>query len=401
MTALERFAFTFAPDPGGIVTLAEAPQKRTCKMRFLIAGEPTIGDYRKFRMLPEDAAMCVGNAKKRLSTQPRGGIPLLFEHGWGSEGGRAGGYALDVFDDGGDIWFIVLMDEPTWAAAVDPGLNWFGRSAGFSGWTDPDGFIRPADIFEGSLTNFPAMQGLGECEPMSELEQRFSKRTAIAMQRLSSGLITPIQPLTTSPAAASDRKEREMKLSAKALQLLGFAENADPTPEQIEAALTKGAATTQDKPLTRSEMLQAFDDIRKQDREAQAADLRAEFEARDKERAIDAVLLEAEKARKLTAANREKFRAMGRTIGVDALKEVFAQFAAVAPTAPVFQPGEAQTQEVGSSIAQQCAQASERFRRQRLSAFGDQYAAQKGITAAEAIGALTATVGEQIESGVN
>lgn len=405
---IERFAFTFAPDPAGLVRFQDqTPGERKCKMRFLLGGEPVIGDYRKFRMLPEDAALCVGNAKKRISMQSKGAIPLLFEHGWGAEGGRAGGYALDVYEEGGDIWFTVLLDEPTWAAAVDPGLNWFGRSAYFSGWMDPDGFIRPADIFEGSLTNFPAMQGLGECQPMQELEEKFSKRIHLAMKR-QYGLDMPEQftPGTTShtsPAEASYRKEREqMKLSAETLKLLGFAENADPTPEQIDNAVKakQGAAAPAASVSVRSEVLQVMDELRARDREEIGAQLRAEFEARDKERAIDAVLLDAEKSGRITVADREKYRAMGRQMGAEALKDVVSRFAAVAPTGRVFEPGSsagAPVQAGSQTIAELCEQENAHLRSERMSTWARRYAAEKGITAEQASERLRAHASSAVE----
>ncbi len=411
--ALEKFAFTFATDSAAIRLEADKP--RQCRMRFLIGGEPEMGDPRRFRMYPEDAALCVGNAKKRLSMQPKGGIPILFEHGWGMYGGKAGGYALDVYEEKGDLWFLALLDEDTWEGAVDPGLNWFGRSAGFSGWVDPDGFIRPADIFEGSFTNFPAMKGLGMVEPMAQLEARLSSRSFVAFN----GLLVPQHlaaaptgapegPRTpeagggdvtrnTSPDKASHRKEQEMNLSATTLKLLGFAEGEKPTPEQIETAFAKtlesagknrassgSGAEGDEKPLSKGDVLDLLGQFREEDRTKLRDDLEAELAKRERARSIEAVILEAENDGFATAAEREDLRKDGELLGPERLKAQLSKRAPSAPTRRVFVPGdEATTFSTGtpgtgipSDLNTLCAQASATFRRPRV----EQYARQRGIS---------------------
>ncbi len=402
---LEQYVFTFAQDGSPMKPDEEKP--RECRMRFLIGGEPELGDTRRFRMLPEDAALVVGNAKKRLTTQPKGGIPMLYEHGWGMYGGKAGGYALDVYEEGGDIWFLSLLDEHAWEGAVDPGLNWFGRSAGFSGWMDPDGFIRPADIFEGSFTNFPAMKGLGTVEPMAQLEQRLSSRSFVAMNgllvpnHLAAG--TPAAPLgltqnaapgggepvtNPSPSTASTGKEQEtMKLSATTLKLLGFAEDAEPTEEQIETAMqarVKTPATVADQPLSRGDVSAMLAEFREQDRATLTDQLNAEFAERERAREIETVILEAERDGRATAAERDDLRKDGKLLGPERLKAQLAKRAPNAPTRRVFVPGEeSATFSAGSpapgvpvDLNTLCAQASANFRRPRV----ELYARQRGIS---------------------
>ena len=420
---LEQFAFTFATDTGGIRLEADKP--RQCRMRYAIGGEPEMGDPRRFRMYPEDAALCVGNAKKRLTAQPKGGIPQLFEHGWGMYGGKAGGYWLDLSEEKGDLWSLVALDERTWEEAVEPGMNWFGRSMGFSGWIDPDGFIRPADIFEGSFTNFPAMKGLGTVEPMAQLEQRFSSRAFVAMgglyvpQHLAAAAAAAPEGRSpqaaaggrttspsTSPAEASHRKEQEMNLSAENLKLLGFADGANPTEEQFNAAVKERLAARAstppaaapstpaegaEKPLTRGEMLEVLESLRKEDREKSASEIRAELEARDRDRQIDAVLLEAENDGRITAAEREEWKrplekgqpSQAQLLGPERLKKTLSRYSVSGPTRPVFQPGDdASLLGRGSgstaSIAEMCQQATEVY----------QYARRNGVTPEAARAAL-------------
>ena len=384
-------------------------------MRYAIGGEPEMGDPRRFRMYPEDAALCVGNAKKRLTAQPKGGIPQLFEHGWGMYGGRAGGYWLDLSEEGGDLWALVALDEQTWEEAVEPGMNWFGRSMGFSGWVDPDGFIRPADIFEGSFTNFPAMKGLGTVEPMAQLEARLSSRSFVAFN----GLLVPQHlaaaptgapegPRTpeaggvdvtrnTSPAEASHRKEQEMNLSAATLKLLGFAEGEKPTEEQIEAAFAKtlesagknrassgNGADGDEKPLSKGDVLDLLGQFREEDRTKLRDDLEAELAKRERARSIEAVILEAENAGFATAAEREDLRKDGELLGPERLKAQLSKRAPSAPTRRVFVPGdEATTFSTGtpgtgipSDINALCAQATAKFRQPRI----EKYARQRGIS---------------------
>ncbi|MDX9734967.1 MAG: hypothetical protein RBU36_12635, partial [Thermoanaerobaculia bacterium] len=370
--ALEKFAFTFSTDSAAIRLEADKP--RQCRMRYAIGGEPEMGDPRRFRMYPEDAALCVGNAKKRLTAQPKGGIPQLFEHGWGMYGGKAGGYWLDLSEEGGDLWALVVLDEQTWEEAVEPGMNWFGRSMGFSGWVDPDGFIRPADIFEGSFTNFPAMKGLGTVEPMAQLEARLSSRSFVAFN----GLLVPQHLATaptgapegpctpeaggedvtrnTSPAEARPRKEQEMNLSAATLKLLGFAEGEKPTQEQIDTAFAKtlesagknrassgSGAEGDEKPLSKGDVLDLLGQFREEDRTKLRDDLEAELAKRERARSIEAVILEAENAGFATAAEREDLRKDGELLGPERLKAQLSKRAPSAPTRRVFVPGDEAT----------------------------------------------------------
>lgn len=432
---LEEFAFTFATDVGGIVLEADKP--RQCRMQYLLGGEPAMNDTRRFRMPPDDIPLILANARKRLAARPKGGIPQLFEHGWGAYGGRAGGYALDVYEEKGDIWFLVLLDEKTWEEAVEPGLNWFSRSMGFFGWLDEESYIRCADPFEGSFTNFPAMRGLASVESMAQLEQRLSSRSSVLLRGLwmpQRGLVgadgKPVpshlstsegeaaaggplgHPTNPSPETASNGKEQEtMKLSADTLRLLGFAEGAEPTQEQIDtafkerlsaraaapapapAAAAPASGEGEDRPLTRGEMLEMLETLRKEDRQKSAAEIRAELEARERDRQIDAVLLEAERAGRLTAAEREEWLrpteqgkpSQAQLLGPERLRKTLSRFTVSAPTRPVFQPGDDAsllgTPSGGTgSVSVMCQQATEIY----------QYARRKGLTPEAARAALQA-----------
>ncbi len=424
---LEEFAFTFGTDPG--VIRLESDKPRHCRMQYLLGGEPAMNDSRTFRMPPEDVPLILTNARKRLTSRPKGGIPQLFEHGWGMYGGKAGGYALDVYEDKGDIWYLVHLDEKTWEEAVDPGLSWFSRSAGFFGWIDEEGYIRCTDPFEGSFTNFPAMRGLAAVESMAQLEQRFSARSSVLLGGLwvpPRGLVgvdgKPVashlsnsegeaasggplgHPTNPSPETASNGKEQEkMKLSTDSLKLLGFAEGDDPTQEQIDKAVKERMnarasapsppkpADGEEKPLTRGEMLEMLETMRKEDRQKSASEIRAELEARDRDRQIDAVLLEAEKAGRLTAAEREEWKKPGegdspslaQALGPERLRKTLSRYSISAPTRPVFQPGDdasllGQPSGGTGSIAEMCQQATEVY----------QYARRNGMTPEAARAAL-------------
>lgn len=432
---LEEFAFTFATDVGGIVLEADKP--RQCRMQYLLGGEPAMNDTRRFRMPPDDVPLILANARKRLAGRPKGGIPQLFEHGWGAYGGRAGGYALDVYEEKGDIWFLVLLDEKTWEEAVDPGLNWFSRSAGFFGWMDEESFIRCADPFEGSFTNFPAMRGLAAVESMAHLEQRFSARSSVLLSGLwmpPRGLVgadgMPVasrlsnsegeaasggplgHPANPSPETASNGKEQEtMRFSADTLKLLGFAEGAEPTQEQIDKAFkerlsARAAAPApapaapapapangegEDRPLTRGEMLEMLETLRKEDRQKSAAEIRAELEARERDREIDTILFAAEKAGRLTAAEREEWLrplepgkpSQAQLLGPERLAKTLSRYSVNAPTRPVFQPGDdasllGRPSGGTGSVAEMCEQATEVY----------QYARRNGVTPEAARAAL-------------
>ncbi len=358
--ALSDYVFTLSKDVTGF--LAVDPSKRICKLRYLRAGEPSMADERRFRMLPDDASLVVGNAKKRLA---EAFIPQLTEHGWGPDGGKACGKVLEVLDEGGDVWFLVQLTEQAWQDAVDPGLAWMGRSAGFRGWMDPDGFIRPADVFEGSFTNFPAMKGLGAAETMESASVRFSTRNP-------------------SPPEASSRKEQEMKFSTDDLKRLGLPESA--TQEQAEARfkeLTEPKAETP-KP---AEINLADLDARISTRiesalttatERAVAATEAKFAEQQREQAIDAVLLAAETAHRITPAEREKFREDGRKIGPERLSEILGTKAG-AEASRVFAPGvDSGAPGHATTVEEMCKEATEVFR----------YARKNGVSEEEARSAL-------------
>lgn len=335
----ESFVFTLAPDREGIRFSAEEKAAFRCRMRVLRGGEPAMNDSRRFRMPLEDCAVIVGNAKKRMAD---GTIPHLYEHGWGPMGEEAGGKALDVLEENGDIWIVAQLTAEMWEASVEPGLKWHGRSAGFSGYWDGDDFIRCADIFEWSATNFPAMRGLGAVEQMSAARERASSRSTV---RLASGLVVPASSVdqssngvsltgrdaesaTASPAAASKPKESEMKFSKEFLVSLGLADGA--SPEDVEkataaklaaAAATQTPATPTPKPAATEQLTAgaaatpatAPVDVRaevremlRQEREAARTEVRAEMAAERKAQRVTELLAKATSLGKVLSSKEEQ-----------------------------------------------------------------------------------------------
>lgn len=323
--SLEDFAFDMPAGTVVPVTMSadgdeddkKMAKKRTCMACYLRKDTPSMADVRRFRMTPDDAALTCGNAKKRMMSSF---IPALFEHGWSmSRGGIAGGKALDVFEQDGDIWIKWELDEQTWQEAVEPGLNWLGRSAGFRGWKDQDGFIRPADLLEGSFTNFPAMNGLGNVIPMSEAQQRyataqFSARPYVFLN----GVYSPDQTivttsetgtttgasLTTSPATASHRKEKEQMKNLTTL--LGLAENA--SEEEVLAAMQAlkekaekpaPAQAATETPDIKAMVQTLFTEEIKRHGDA----IKAEYAAQERERTVKAKIESGRLAGKITKDN--------------------------------------------------------------------------------------------------
>lgn len=366
---LERFVFV-TDQSADIQTVEDAPRK--CRMRMLRGGEPALADSRRFRMTPEDRASTLGNAQRRLAVRT---IPLLFEHGFGPCGGKAGGKVTRVYEDAEDLWAEVLLDEDTFEEAVDPGLNWHGRSAGFMGWMDEDGFIHPADVFELSLTNFPAMEGLGAVEAMHTFSERFAARSTTPAQ-------APASVTVSSAAAASKPKEQEMSFSPEFLSSLGLADNA--SAEDVQRAVTvraaeatpcpacgmlcpstaayccgcggpmkKGASLstrTQDSTASTAFTVDVAAQLRailaseraENDKAVQET-LKSEREAFAKKQAVDAFLASA--PGKITAANRDAWRKAAES-DLETAKALLADARAVVPVAgamPAFtgQPGNA------------------------------------------------------------
>jgi hypothetical protein len=349
---LSDFAFTSTIDTQGF-TVQDA-SKFIVRMRYLLGGDPALSDERKFRMMPEDAALVVGNCKKRLST---GFIPQLTEHGWGPEGGKSCGKALDVYEQAGDVWFLVQLTPAAYTDAVDPGLGWLSRSAGVKGWLDTDGCIRPADAFEGSFTNFPAMQGLGACEPMSDLAHRFATRIGSPASLLPTSTFT--QTPNPSPDQASEPKGADDMISAENLKLLGLADGA--SQDDINKAVTAKFSAPPpepkpqakaDKPLT----LEMLDEIRTRDREADRKDLEEAFAKRERKTKIEAVIFAAEDAGKAVGAERETLRSDGELLGPERLEALLSARSTKAPTTSVFEPGHGtQAARPGKTITELCA----------------------------------------------
>lgn len=339
---LERFVFV-TDQSADIETVEDAPRK--CRMRMLRGGEPALADSRRFRMTPEDRASTLGNAQRRLAGRT---IPLLFEHGFGPCGGKAGGKVTRVYEDAEDLWAEVLLDEDTFEEAVDPGLNWHGRSAGFMGWMDEDGFIHPADVFELSLTNFPAMEGLGAVEAMHTFSERFAARSTTPAQ-------APASVTVSSAAAASKPKEQEMSFSPDFLSSLGLADNA--SAEDVQRAVTAKMSAPPPAPApvavdVTAQVRAILAAERAENDKAVQETLKSEREAFAKRQAVDAFLASA--PGKITAANRDAWRKAAEN-DLEIAKALLADARAVVPVAgamPTFtgQPGNASSAAASGAV---------------------------------------------------
>lgn len=257
-------AVALAFDPKGIIALSDPARPHGAEMRVLLGGENDIGYGETLLLTPDDVALCVGNAKKRLSESF---IPLIYDHGWSARGTEGAGAVVDCFERNGDLWLSVdFADDDIFKGAVKPGKKWMGRSLGFGAWIDADRKVRPADPKECSLTNLPRMKGLGPVVGLSAIRRFFDLARPIpslvtassappeGAQNAASGDEGLSLSRIPSPDPASNRKEEHMKVSPETLKLLGLAPDA--SEDEFNARLAERLAP---KPAPKAEEAPAPD----------------------------------------------------------------------------------------------------------------------------------------------
>lgn len=199
-------------------------------VQVLPLGTPVMNDDRKLRVDAADLAKVFSNATARLSE-----IPILYEHGWGPHGGEAAGW-ITKFEVRSDGLYALVKWTASAAAEIREG-KWKYLSPGFMGYVDEDGFIRPRTLFEVSLTNTPAIDGMAPVE-------------AAAVW-----LATPIDD---EPRSTKEAHDMDLKKLALSLKLKEDATEAD-TQARIDTLLeieakAKAAEEPETVTLTAAEM---------------------------------------------------------------------------------------------------------------------------------------------------
>ena len=199
-------------------------------VQVLPFGTPVMNDDRKLRVDAADLAKVFSNATARLSE-----IPILYEHGWGPHGGEAAGW-ITKFEVRSDGLYALVKWTASAAAEIREG-KWKYLSPGFMGYVDEDGFIRPRTLFEVSLTNTPAIDGMAPVE-------------AAAVW-----LATPIDD---EPRSTKEAHDMDLKKLALSLKLKEDATEAD-TQARIDTLLAieakaKAAEEPETVTLTAAEM---------------------------------------------------------------------------------------------------------------------------------------------------
>ncbi|MDP2317457.1 MAG: phage protease [Pseudomonadota bacterium] len=342
-----------------------------CAMRSLIPGEHEIGWGDKLRIVPEDVAMCVVNGNALIQGAF---FPLLFDHGFTARGTESPGDVLECYEEGGAFWQLCdLADEEAYKGICKPGKRWKNRSLSFGAWYDGDGFLRPVQPKELSVTNLPRLKGLGPVVEMSHLR----KALGIGFGPGPAGLVIPITlaaappvapegPQTTpagsggslplssaSPATASNRKEEHMKVTPETLKLLGLAENA--SEDEFNAAVAAKLAPKPDAPATKAEPetpapALALSDVQKMIDEATARNFAAMAEqsakaqvettlAAAKKARVDTVLSKAVSLGRMTKADVELYRPAVEA-NPDGFEARLSTMPKVAPVDTIFEKGD-------------------------------------------------------------
>jgi len=186
------------------------------RIQIMPLGTPVMSDGRKFRVTEQDLATVLSNLSTRKNK-----IAVLYEHGEGPKGEEAAGW-IDSFDaDSRGLFGYVVWNAD--AAAAIKADKWKYLSPGFMGALDDDGFIRPRNLLEASLTNVPAIDGM---DPVTASASARAASEALGIHTPGESGSTPSPATDNNAPAEAGKEEHEMRLSTEALALLGLAEGA-------------------------------------------------------------------------------------------------------------------------------------------------------------------------------
>jgi len=311
-------------------------------------GTPEMNDGRKFKFSPEDLQIVFNEVTKKLK---KGDVPVLFEHGKGPRGGVAAGWfsRFELRADG--LWGLVR-----WVANAANEIRadlWRHLSPGFYGLEDPEGYIRPRQLFEVSLTNKPAIHGLtrvaAEVIDVSEIEAEAAAEFEMYLAE------------SQLPAKSDeDETAKEDMVNFKEFAvLLGLAEEA--TEEDIKKNLQERANALEEIKAKYAAVEAELAEIKKVQAEVEAkakadaepktvtlteAEMTAKVEAEAKAKAeaivaeqsavalVASLVEQGVKDGKIVAAKRESYETLARACP-EAFKEMLADLRVQAPVEPV------------------------------------------------------------------
>ena len=272
-------------------------------VQVLPFGTPVMNDDRKLRVDAADLAKVFSNATARLSE-----IPILYEHGWGPHGGEAAGW-ITKFEVRSDGLYALVKWTASAAAEIREG-KWKYLSPGFMGYVDEDGFIRPRTLFEVSLTNTPAIDGMAPVE-------------AAAVW-----LATPIDD---EPRSTKEAHDMDLKKLALSLKLKEDATEAD-TQARIDTLLAieakaKAAEEPETVTLTAAEM------------SARVAEKATELAARrEREKAAAELLSTNVTSGKIVAAKKDAYATVINAFPAE-MKVILGDVGTPVPTGRLFSAG--------------------------------------------------------------
>ncbi len=189
-------------------------------------------------------------------------------------------------------------------------------SPGFITWKDKQGREHPSDLFEASLTNEPALQGMAPVEAA----------------------------VTTSPQNASERKETKRMDPNKLRALLGLA--VDASDEETNAALEARLASAPEAPPVAELISTAVASAVAEIRTATAAQIEAEYATRERRARVAALMERAATEGKVVADNRERLERQCNA-NPDDFEAALPDLPVKAPVKPWFKPGDTATKETG------------------------------------------------------
>lgn len=257
------------------------------------AGETHAIDGRVIRFEANEAMTLLGNLVADEE------LPVTYDHEQDrARGGEAAGWMQEVGVEGGDL----RCKRVGWtvdAAAEIRAKKWRYISGDALGSWDDDGGFRPRTLLAASLTNKPAIRGMGSV-------------------RLS----------VEAPAAPQRPKEGHRMLKKETFALLGLADSA--SEDAIHEAFTSKLAAVE----------ASVEGCVKAAVEATEAKFRAEAEARGKAEKVKALVGAAVRDGKVAVAGRDAFEALANA-DLAAAEAFVAAAPKVAPTALTVEPGPA------------------------------------------------------------
>ena len=331
-----------------------SPTSRLAILPVFKFGTFEMEDKRLFKMDVIDFQTLTENFRAKKTP-----TPVLYEHGDGPQGGKAGGSVVALQDKSEDLFVHANLTKNAYNEVKDG--EWLSCSAGFLANIDDEGYIRPKKLLEVSLTNMPAFGGLPEI-------QTFHITEVIAEKETTMETIKEEAPVAVVETTATEELSAEVKAELEAKQpeidrvkaefearevavepnqtnetLLDVIKGLTDRLEGLEARLAKEEPvpepTVEDPPVEKLEDKEEEKVILSDKQMGDVIELVAETKFQDKVKKdkIEALMKQGEKDGKIVPANEKALRTLCEA-NPDSFEMTLPYLKQTAPTSPLFDP---------------------------------------------------------------